>query len=99
MKDIEKIKKKLEKTIPFLRKKYKVCNMGIFGSYIKGEENKESDLDILIEFESSADFGILDFVKIENYLTDLLKIKVDLVEKSSLKPRIGKQILKEVINV
>ena len=99
MKDINKIKSKLEEITPFLKEKYKVCSIGIFGSYVRGKENKKSDLDILVEFEESADFSFLDFIKLENYLSDLLKVKVDLVEKSSLKSRIGVQILKEVINV
>jgi len=51
----------------------------------------------LIEFEYGVDVGLLKFVEIENYLSDLLGVKVDLVEKSALKPRIGRHILKEVI--
>jgi len=50
-----------------------------------------------VEFESDAKISLLDFVKLENYLGDLLGVKIDLVEKSALKPRIGKQILSEVV--
>ncbi len=69
----------------------------IFGSYLRGEAGEDSDLDTLIEFEQNIDIGLLKFVEIENYLSDLLDIKVDLVEKSALKPKIGKHILKEVV--
>lgn len=97
MKNIEEIKKKIEKLKPSLKEKFKVKSIGIFGSYIRGEEKKGSDLDILIEFEESADLSLLDFIGLENYLSEELGVKVDLVEKSALKPRIGKCILEEVI--
>ena len=80
-----------------LRKRYKVKDIGIFGSYVRGEEEEKSDLDILVDFEKDAEIGLLEFVNMENYLSDLLGIKVDLVEKTVLKPRIGRNILKEVI--
>ncbi len=99
MKNIEEIKEKLKKITPLLKKKYGVSKIGIFGSYLRGEESEKSDLDILVEFEESADLSLLDFIKLENYLSELLKIKVDLVEKSSLKPRIGKYILEEVVTI
>ncbi len=79
-----------------LREKYGVIEIGLFGSYLRGEEKEESDLDILVEFKSDAKISLLEFVELENYLSDLLGVKVDLVEKSALKPRIGKRILAEV---
>jgi predicted nucleotidyltransferase len=80
-----------------LKKRYGINEVGIFGSYLRGEAREKSDLDILVEFEQGVDIGLLEFVGIENYLSDLLGVKVDLVEQSALRPRIGKQILKEVI--
>jgi predicted nucleotidyltransferase len=80
-----------------LKKTYGIKRIGIFGSYLRGEAKEESDFDILVEFEEDANIGLLKFVEIENHLSDLLGVKVDLVEKSALKPRIGKHILKEVI--
>ncbi len=71
--------------------------IGIFGSYVRSEAGEGSDLDILVEFAEEADLGLLKFVEIENHLSDLLGVKVDLVEESALKPRIGKHILKEVV--
>jgi len=68
-----------------------IKEFGIFGSYLRGEAKEESDLDILVEFEHDAKIGLLDFVELENYLSDLLGVKVDLVEKFALKLRISKR--------
>src|SRR3989304_4059404 len=82
-----------------LKEKFGVKEIGIFGSYVSGEYKEKSDLDILVEFEEDAKIGLLKFVNLENYLSDLIGVKVDLVEKSALKPRIGKNILREVITL
>ncbi len=97
MKKIEEIKRILEVHKEELRGRYGIKEIGIFGSYVRGEERKDSDLDLLAEFEEGAKIGLLEFVKAENYLSDLLGVKVELVEKSALKPRIGRHILKEVV--
>lgn len=97
--DIEDLKKKLKELKPTLRKEFKVKSIGIFGSYIKGSRREESDLDILVEFEEDAELSLLDFIKIENYLSEILEVRADLVEKGTLKPRIDRNILKEVVNI
>ena len=97
MKKIEEIKKILEVHKEELRRRYGIKEIGIFGSYVRGEEREDSDLDLLIEFEEGTKIGLLEFIKVENQLSDLLGVKVELVEKSALKPRIGRHILKEVI--
>jgi len=99
MKYVEKMKKKLEELKPLLEEKFEVKSIGIFGSYIRGGERKGSDLDILVEFEESADLSLLDFIRLENYLSEELGVKVDLVEKGTLKPRIGKHILEELVSI
>ena len=82
-----------------LKERYGIKGIGVFGSYVRGEYKGKSDLDILVEFEEDADVDLLKFVNMENYLSELIGVKVDLVERSGLKPRIGKHILKEVIPV
>lgn len=77
-----------------LSRDYKVKEIGIFGSYIRGEQGEASDLDMLVEFEETI--GLFKFVALERYLSRLLGVKVDLVMKSALKPRIGACILQEV---
>ena len=96
MKTLEEIKEILLTYKNELRQKYHIKEIGIFGSSVRNEQKETSDLDILVEFSEGARISLLEFIHIENYLTELLGVKVDLVEKSALKPRIGKQILKEV---
>jgi len=95
--NLERITNILKEHKEELKEKYGVKEIGMFGSYVRGEYKEKSDLDILVEFEEEAKIGLLKFVNMENYLSELIGMKVDLVEKSALKPRIGKQILKEVI--
>ncbi|MHC1623203.1 MAG: nucleotidyltransferase family protein [Candidatus Methanospirareceae archaeon] len=97
IKTLTEIKDILKEHETELKKRYGIKKIGIFGSYLRGEAREKSDLDILVEFEQDVGIGLLAFVGMENYLSDLLGVKVDLVEKSALKPRIGKHILKEVV--
>jgi len=94
MMEVEMIMKTLKENEPTLREKYKVKTLGVFGSYIRGEQKKKSDVDILVEFEKPL--GLLEFVGLELQLSKLLGKKVDLVMKTALKPKIGKHILEEV---
>ena len=82
-----------------MRQKYRVKEIGVFGSYVRGEQKRKSDVDVLVEFEESSNLTLLEFVRLENYLGEVLGIKVDLVEKHTLKPRIGKHVLEEVVNI
>ncbi|BAT71904.1 DNA polymerase beta domain protein [Thermosulfidibacter takaii ABI70S6] len=94
---VEEIKEKLRELKPVLMQKYGVKEIGIFGSYVKGKVRKGSDLDILVDFYEVPD--LLTFVELQDFLTKRLKVQVDLVMKSSLKPYIGKVILQEVVYV
>ncbi|MGV8126807.1 MAG: nucleotidyltransferase family protein [Methanothrix sp.] len=73
-------------------------SLGIFGSFVRGEAKKSSDLDLLVEIDDPK-MGLLRFIALENYLSDLLGIKVDLVEKQALKPAIGRHVTKEVESI
>ncbi|MDA0266095.1 MAG: nucleotidyltransferase family protein [Cyanobacteria bacterium] len=96
MKSLFEIRESLKKQFPVVQKDYQVKNLGIFGSYIRNEQTEESDLDILVEFMPDARFGLLKFCALENHLSEILEIKVDLVIKEGLKPHIGECILAEV---
>ncbi len=96
-KKIEKIIMKLRKNKPVLEEKYKVKMLGVFGSYVRGEQKKSSDLDILVEFKEPV--GLFEFMELEEFLEKNTGVKVDLVSRKALKPRIGKHILEEVIKV
>lgn len=96
-KPLNEIKEILKKHETKLKERYGIKEIGIFGSYVRGEQKVRSDLDILVEFETEAKMDLIKFVELEEHLSDLLGIKVDLVMKPALKPRIGKHILKEVV--
>ena len=80
-----------------LRKRYKVKDMGIFGSFVRGEEKEKSDLDILVEFEDVPD--LLKFIELERYIEKLLGIKVDLAIRSAVRPELKSRILKDAVEV
>jgi predicted nucleotidyltransferase len=97
MRSLSDISKTLEKQKPQLHKSYGVSEIGIFGSYVKNRQNQNSDIDILVSFEKPI--GLFAFVRLKNELSSLFECKVDLVMKTALKPRIGKNILTEVLYV
>ncbi len=68
----------------------------MFGSYVRGEQTPDSDLDLLVEFDHRP-LTLLQFIALEYDLSDRLHITVDLVMKTALKPRIGERILQEVV--
>jgi len=79
-------------------KDYNVLKVGIFGSFARGENTKGSDLDILVEFKDSP--SLLTLIKLENRLSEILGIKVDLVTTGALKnKRIKKSIQRDLINI
>jgi uncharacterized protein len=88
----------LRQHLPEIRERYGVLSLGVFGSYLRGQQRKRSDLDILVEFDNGA-LTLFQFVELRDFLSDLLGVKVDLVEKRALKPAIGKRILGEVVLV
>jgi len=97
MGNLEQLKKKISQQKKHLRASYGIKQIGVFGSYVRGEADESSDLDVLVELDEDSKISLMDFVHAENELSDYLGVKVDLVMKDALKPRIGKRILKEVI--
>lgn len=84
----------IRETKPELATRYGVERLGLFGSYVRGQQRKRSDIDILVSFNREID--LFDFVDLREYLEARLQHKVDLVMESALKPVIGKRILAEV---
>jgi predicted nucleotidyltransferase len=82
--------------IPILEN-HDVSRAGIFGSYAKNEQTKDSDIDILIQLNDKI--SLLEFVRIKIELEDKLNKKVDLVEYQSIKPRLKNRILSEEIRI
>lgn len=87
----------LRKNHKYIEKQFKVKYLGIFGSFVRYEQKECSDIDILVEFFETP--SLFQFIRLENYLSKILEIKVDLVMKEALKPNLGKHILKDLIEV
>ena len=98
MNRLEEIKKKLVEIKPILQEKYKVKEIGIFGSYVRGEETSSSDIDILVDFEREGK-SFDNYMELKYFLEDLLGLEVDLIMKGALKDELKDTILKELIYV
>jgi predicted nucleotidyltransferase len=98
MKTLEEVKKILKENEAILREKFKVKEIGIFGSFVRGEQKKRSDIDILVEFEEPIGWEVVD---LHEYLEEILSMKVDLVSKGAAirKPLLWESIKEDLINV
>ncbi len=99
MNGLDKIRKILRDQKPYLEEKYGMKIIGVFGSYVRDEQRSTSDLDILIELTDPPIISLIGLVEAEDYLSQVLGVKVDLAIKKNLKKRIGEHILHEVIPV
>ena len=89
--------KRLHEHLPDLRKRYGIKSLALFGSYARGDQRPESDLDVLVEFEVAP--HLIDLIELENQLAALLDVKADLVLKRALKPRIRQRVLREAVEI
>ncbi len=97
MKSLNEIKNILNANKVKLKEKYYISEIGIFGSYVRGEETPKSDVDILVEFEKPV--SLLTVSSLENSLSDLLCVKVDVVRKRSVRKELKENILNETMNL
>ena len=93
---LESVVASLREILPELRERYRVRDIGLFGSYVRRGERPQ-DLDILVTFDEPP--GLLRFLELENLLSDRLGVTVDLVMRDALKPRIGSRILRDLLPV
>jgi predicted nucleotidyltransferase len=89
--------RRLREELPALAARYQVASLGLFGSYLRGTQRPDSDLDVLVSFHETP--TLLRLIELENHLSDLLGVKVDLVLREALKPQIGARVLQEVVPV
>ena len=92
---LNEIKTKLSTHKNELRQRYNVKELGIFGSYAREAQKECSDIDILVAFEKTP--GLLKFLELENHLSDLLGIAVDLVRKEAIRKELKETILREAV--
>ncbi|MBU3902503.1 MAG: nucleotidyltransferase family protein [Candidatus Thermoplasmatota archaeon] len=97
MKSYKKIEKILKQHKRGLVEKYKVKEIGIFGSYVRGEQTEKSDVDIIVDFYELPD--VFDLLKLERSLRRLLRCKVDVVRKPAIRKELRDRILSEVVNI
>ena len=92
---LDEIKQMLRNHLPQLREEYSIRDLWLFGSYVRGEQHKSSDLDVLVEFEDVP--NLPKFISLERRLREITGIKVDLVSIRALKGEIGERILHEKV--
>lgn len=97
VKNIKEAKAILKEHRAEVVRKYSVRKIGIFGSYVRGEQKKRSDIDVLVEYNRIPD--LFEFINLERYLQRRLRKKVDLVRKAAIRPELKGRILKEVVYI
>ncbi len=88
------IKNKLSSLKPLLHERFGVSEIGVFGSWVRGEETEESDIDVLVDFDRRV--SLFDILELQFFLEDIFQRKVDIAPKDSLRKHIGRFILAEV---
>ena len=87
----------LQKHLPELQKQFSVKSLGLFGSYVRGQQQANSDLDILVNFDELP--SLIKFIRLEDRLSELTGLEIDLVMEDGLKLNISKRVLKEVVRI
>jgi len=96
--ELERLRQQLRVLLPESRERFGVVSLALFGSYVRGQAGAESDLDVLVELDERP-FSLLQFVELEQWLSDRLGVRVDLVEKSALKEEFSPFILQEAVPI
>jgi len=97
MKDLNEIKKIIKQHRNILADRYGVAVVGIFGSYVRGEQEQRSDIDLLADI--LRPISLLEMVGAEIYLSEVLEIKVDLVPKRNVREELRNNILEEAVSI
>ena len=78
---IENLKRLIVEMQDVIRQRYKAEIKGIFGSYTRSDFHADSDLDLLVDFDDSAD--LMDYIKLQQFLEDRLECKIDIISQRS----------------
>ncbi len=84
---------RLRRELPALRDRYRVASLSLFGSFVRGEQRPDSDVDLLVSFDQKP--GLIRFIELEQRLGDLIGRKVDLVLRDALRPQVAVAALAE----
>jgi len=96
MKELKELKEIIQQHKQILEERYKVKNIAVFGSYVRGEQTEISDLDILVEFKEPVGFL---FIHLADFLEEILGVKVDLLTPDAIKPNRRKYIMENLVYV
>ena len=97
MQELSDVRQALRSLLPVLAEHYHVASIALFGSCVRAEQQPESDLDVLVTFSETP--SLFEFIRLEQFLSDQLGVRVDLVMHDALKPHIGEHILLEAMPV
>lgn len=97
MKTLNEIKCVLSEHKKELRERYGINRIGLFGSYVRGKQKVNSDIDIVADFIKPI--SLLELVRVEIYLCKILKSKVDLIHREDIREELKESILKETVIV
>lgn len=95
--DTEKVLKTLRELKPILANRYKVREIGLFGSFVREEQRIESDIDFLVEFENEAD--LFDLIGLTQYLEEVFQRPVDVVPRRALRPELQESVLQQFVRI
>ncbi len=95
--ELKEILDALRAEMPNLEESYQVKSLGVFGPYATGKNYPDSVLNLVVEYHKLP--GLIGLGKLENYLSDLLGVKVDLGPKDSLRPHVKEKVLRELVEV
>jgi uncharacterized protein len=94
---LDEIKAELRKQQPVLRERFKGTVIGVFGSRARGDHRPDSDLDLLVDFDQGADY--FDVLHMEEYLIELLGIRVEICAADGLTERGDERVNKDLVRV
>ena len=97
MMNVHEVLTKLEALKPELQRRYKVREIGLFGSWVRGEQHERSDMDVLIDFEEGAD--LFDWIGLALYLEETFGCPVDVVPHKALRPELRTAVLEQAVKV
>lgn len=91
---LDEIGASLRAMLPELRRRYPIRELGVFGSWARGEQHADSDLDLLVDFDGPID--LFAYARLQEEIGTALGLRVDLVDRAGLKPAIGRNVLREL---
>jgi predicted nucleotidyltransferase len=97
MRTLEEVRSELRAILPELRARWPIASLGVFGSYVRGEQGEDSDLDLLVDLDRPV--SLFTFLEMEEEIGRRLGLRVEMVTRPALRPYAGDSILRELVPV